>query len=66
MPTYDYICTKCGDKFEHFQNINSEPLKMCKKCNGKLKRLIGTGVDPIFKGKGFYSTDYKPKKENSK
>jgi len=62
MPTYDYICIRCGDKFEHFQGIKSEPLQICKKCGGKLKRLIGMGVDPVFKGKGFYKTDYKSKK----
>ena len=61
MPTYDYICLNCGDKFEHFQGINDKKLKICNKCNGTLKRLIGSGVEPVFKGKGFYSTDYKNK-----
>ncbi len=71
MPTYDYICTKCEHEFEHFQSMNSEPLKNCPKCGGSLKRLIGAGAGPIFKGSGFYQTDYKnsqssSKKENAK
>jgi len=61
MPTYDYKCTDCGHTFEHFQSISEEKLKVCPKCNGKLKRLIGAGSSPIFKGSGFYQTDYKAK-----
>lgn len=59
MPTYDYICTKCEREFEYFQSMNSEPLKLCPECGGDLKRLIGAGAGPIFKGSGFYQTDYK-------
>lgn len=59
MPTYDYICTKCEYEFEHFQSMNSDPLKDCPECGGTLKRLIGAGAGPIFKGTGFYQTDYK-------
>jgi putative FmdB family regulatory protein len=61
MPTYDYKCLDCGHTFEHFQQITEEPLKTCPKCSGKLKRLIGAGAGPIFKGSGFYQTDYKNK-----
>ena len=59
MPTYDYVCEKCGDRFEHFQKMSSEPLTVCSKCGGHLKRLIGSGVGIIFKGSGFYCTDYR-------
>lgn len=64
MPTYDYKCTKCGDTFEIFQSMKDEPIKKCIKCDGEVKRLIGTGAGTIFKGSGFYQTDYKnpPKK----
>jgi putative FmdB family regulatory protein len=59
MPTYDYKCLNCGHSFELFQSMSAEPVTKCYKCNGKLKRLIGTGAGPIFKGSGFYQTDYK-------
>ncbi len=59
MPTYEYECLKCGHKFEEFQNMTDEPLKVCPRCGGKLRRLIGAGAGIIFKGKGFYQTDYK-------
>ena len=59
MPTYDYRCTNCGDIFEHFQKMTDAPLTKCNKCGGELKRLIGAGLGPIFKGSGFYQTDYK-------
>src|SRR5213593_2038106 len=68
MPTYEYACQKCGHEFEQFQSMRDEPLKKCTKC-GKpgLKRLVGGGAGLIFKGSGFYITDYKnkggPKKE---
>ena len=65
MPTYDYKCLDCGHTFEHFQRITEEPLKTCPKCNGNLKRLIGAGSGPIFKGSGFYQTDYKNKSKKS-
>jgi len=61
MPTYDYECTKCGYTFEVFQKINSKPKNKCPKCGGKVKRLISGGCGLIFKGSGFYITDYKKK-----
>src|ERR1044072_7855848 len=62
MPTYEYACSKCGHQFEQFQSMRDEPLKKCPKC-GKpaLKRLVGGGAGLIFKGSGFYITDYKKK-----
>ena len=59
MPTYDYKCLKCEKIFEIFQSMKDEPLKNCPDCNGKVKRLIGAGAGTIFKGSGFYQTDYK-------
>jgi putative FmdB family regulatory protein len=56
----------CGDDFEHFQTMTSDPLGTCTKCGGDLKRLIGAGMGPIFRGTGFYETDYKPKSSSSK
>jgi putative FmdB family regulatory protein len=60
MPTYDYICESCGYEFERFQSIAARPIRKCPKC-GKvsLKRLIGAGSGIIFKGTGFYQTDYR-------
>ncbi len=72
MPTYDYKCLKCNKKFEIFQSMKDEPIKKCPDCNGEVKRLIGTGAGAIFKGTGFYQTDYKnsskpsDKKESNK
>lgn len=59
MPTYEYECTKCGHTFERFQSMSEEPLKKCPECRCKVKRLIGTGAGIIFKGSGFYETDYR-------
>jgi len=60
MPTYEYECPKCGHRFEKFQGINDPPVKTCPKCRGrKVKRLIGTGAGLLFKGSGFYQTDYR-------
>lgn len=61
MPTYEYECTKCGYTFEKFQRMSDEPLKRCPKCRCKVKRLIGSGAGIIFKGSGFYETDYRSK-----
>lgn len=59
MPTYNYECSKCERITEVFQNINDKLLTRCPHCKGKLHRLIGSGSGLIFKGTGFYSTDYK-------
>ena len=60
MPTYDYQCDACGHTFEQFQSITASPLKKCPGCGKlKLKRLLGTGAGLIFKGAGFYETDYR-------
>ncbi|HYJ34362.1 MAG TPA: FmdB family zinc ribbon protein [Candidatus Binatia bacterium] len=59
MPTYEYECSKCGHRFEVFQSMSDEPKKRCPKCRSKVRRLIGTGAGMIFKGSGFYVTDYR-------
>ncbi len=59
MPTYEYECQKCGHKFEEFQSMKDAPLTKCPACKGKVKRLIGAGAGFIFKGSGFYITDYR-------
>lgn len=59
MPTYDYECNKCHYVFELFQSITAKPQAKCPKCRSKAKRLIGAGSGLIFKGSGFYITDYK-------
>ncbi len=60
MPTYAYVCKNCGHEFEEFQSITAEPLQKCPRCNKhRLKRLIGSGAGIIFKGSGFYQTDYR-------
>jgi len=64
MPTYEYECLKCGHHFELLQNMNSKPADACPKCKGKVKRLIGSGSGIIFKGSGFYATDYKKNKSD--
>jgi putative FmdB family regulatory protein len=67
MPTYSYICAKCGHEFEKFQSMKDDALELCPKdtCGqkrwgkGKVKRQLGTGAGMIFKGSGFYITDYR-------
>ncbi len=59
MPTYDYICDSCGYEFEKFHGISAVPPRVCPKCGGQLRRKIGAGVGLVFKGSGFYITDYK-------
>lgn len=63
MPTYNYECKKCGYKFEKFQGITEDAVKICEKCNGEVRRLISSGAGIIFKGNGFYQTDYKASKD---
>ncbi len=59
MPTYEYLCLECEHRFEAFQSMTEDPLAECEECGGKVKRLIGTGAGFIFKGSGFYCTDYR-------
>jgi len=66
MPTYEYLCENCGYQFEEFQKITDPPLSKCPKCGGKVRRLISGGAGLIFKGSGFYITDYKRKESKSK
>ena len=61
MPTYEYECTKCAHVFERFQSMMDEPVKRCPKCRCKVRKLIGSGAGIIFKGSGFYQTDYRSK-----
>ena len=63
MPTYDYHCDACEHEFEHFQTITSPLLKTCPECGkNRLRRLFGTGAALVFKGSGFYTTDYRSDK----
>ena len=67
MPTYEYHCDACGHDFEKFQPITSDPIKKCPNCGkNKVRRLIGTGAGLIFKGSGFYITDYRDKSYGDK
>ena len=60
MPTYEYECETCGYSFEEFQQMTADPIDICPKCGEKnVRRLIGKGAGIIFKGPGFYATDYK-------
>ncbi len=59
MPTYEYKCLDCGTRFECFQNMSEPELEECEQCNGRVKRLIGAGAGIIFRGSGFYCTDYR-------
>ncbi len=60
MPTYEYQCNGCGHEFEEFQSITAKPIRKCPACSeNKVKRLIGCGSGVIFKGSGFYQTDYR-------
>lgn len=61
MPNYDYECKKCGKRFEVFQGMNEPKLKECpdESCGGNVQRLLGTGGGILFKGSGFYQTDYR-------
>jgi putative FmdB family regulatory protein len=59
MPTYEYECGKCSHHFEAFHSIVAPPLRKCPKCGGRVKRLPGAGSGVLFKGGGFYQTDYR-------
>jgi putative FmdB family regulatory protein len=60
MPTYDYICDACGNQFEAFESIKADPQTVCPECKEvKLRRKIGPGAAILFKGSGFYQTDYR-------
>jgi putative FmdB family regulatory protein len=60
MPTYEYHCDACGHEFDEMQSFSAEPLTKCPQCKKKkLRRLFGTGASIIFKGSGFYETDYR-------
>lgn len=59
MPTYEYECEACSYRFERFQSMTAKPIKTCPSCNGRVRRLIGSGAGILFKGTGFYQTDYR-------
>ncbi|MBM3859678.1 MAG: zinc ribbon domain-containing protein [Verrucomicrobia bacterium] len=59
MPTYEYECLKCHHRFDVFQRITEPPKKSCPQCRGRVRRLMGTGAGLLFKGSGFYITDYR-------
>lgn len=61
MPTYEYQCAKCHKRHEIFQSITAKSLTTCPKCKGRLKRLMSSGSGFLFKGSGFYITDYRSK-----
>jgi putative FmdB family regulatory protein len=61
MPTYEYECNECKFRFEKFQNMSAEPIRVCPECGGEVRRLIGSGGGLIFKGAGFYANDYASK-----
>ena len=58
MPTYEYECDGCGKRFEKFQRMKDDPVKICPACGGPVRRLIGPGAAIIVKGSGFHATDY--------
>ena len=59
MPTYEYECRECSHAFERFQGINEDPIAECPECAGGVRRLISSGGGLVFKGPGFYATDYR-------
>jgi len=59
VPTYEYKCSNCGEIFEFFQKMSDDPVRECPVCGGELQRMISSGIGVIFKGSGFYTTDYK-------
>ena len=65
MPTYEYVCKHCAETFEIFQSMNDDHIEKCPKCTGKMKRMFSPGAGFIFKGAGFYHTDYKKKEKGN-
>lgn len=65
MPVYEYQCTQCGKTFEELQSFNDKPVSQCPFCKGRVKRLIGRNIGLVFKGSGFYSTDYRSSNPSS-
>jgi putative FmdB family regulatory protein len=59
MPTYEYQCKVCGHRFSRFQSMSDSPVETCPECSGEVRRIIGAGTGVIFKGSGFYATDYR-------
>lgn len=66
MPTYDYVCLSCKHEFEEFQSMTAKLLETCPKCGKEVRRKIGGGAGLVFKGSGFYITDYKNKDPKKK
>ncbi|HUW55610.1 MAG TPA: zinc ribbon domain-containing protein [Planctomycetota bacterium] len=67
MPTYEYECDGCGHRFEKYQSIKAAPVRKCPACGAaKVRRLIGSGGAVLFKGSGFYTTDYRSKEYQEK
>jgi putative FmdB family regulatory protein len=66
MPTYDYVCDKCGHEFELFQKMSDPPRRRCPRCRGTIRRRIGAGSGLLFKGSGFYATDYRSSEYKTK
>ena len=64
MPTYNYYCSDCDTHFSYFQKMSESPISSCENCGGEVKRLITGGTGLIFKGSGFYLTDYKDRKKS--
>jgi putative FmdB family regulatory protein len=66
MPNYEYKCGNCGYKFEKYQKMSDKPIEKCPKCGGTIRRLFSKDVGIIFKGPGFYSTDYRRNKSEDR
>lgn len=66
MPTYDYVCDSCGHEFELVQKMTDKPRKRCPRCGSAVRRRIGAGSGVLFKGTGFYATDYRSAEYKSK
>jgi putative FmdB family regulatory protein len=65
MPTYEYQCQNCGYRVEYFQSMKEPPRTECPRCQGEIKRMVSKGAGLIFKGTGFYITDYKKREDKS-